>query len=206
MIGLIVLAITVPLLLGYLWVARAAVRYVKRKTGSNWMMVLTVIGILMLTFGDTLFNRWYHKNVLCKREDVGSKIFERVTLPEEYWDNENNLPKLPLTMSKNKPFLGRYAAIEKYEQEGFFPLTAYERRESSVVDIQTNKTLSRFVDYAPMGGLWWAVPLSLFGEKSIIGWLLSRGSSPSCFDNPIHLAVKNLEAPFIKISNEAYQK
>jgi hypothetical protein len=201
MIGLIVLTIAVLLLLAYLWLLRAAIRYTKRKTGSNFMAMLAVVGVLVLTFGDTLFNHWYHKSVLCKREDVGVKVFEKVILPQGYWDDENNLPKLPLIMSRENPFLNRYVRIKQYKQGGFFPLTFYERYESSVVDIQTNKTLSRFVDYIPMGGPWWAAPLSLFGEKNLIGWLLSRGNSPGCFDHPINLAVDSLRAPFVKFAN-----
>lgn len=180
MIGLIVLAITVPLLLGYLWLARAAVRYTKRKTGSNLIAALAVVGILVITFGDTVFNRWYHKEVLCKREDVGMKVFETVMLPAGYWDEENNRPQLPLTMSREKPFLGRYAEMEKYERGGSRPFTAYERSEATVVDLQTGRVLSRFVDYMPAGGTWWAMPLMLFGRGSIVGWLMSRGSSPGC--------------------------
>lgn len=180
MTGLIVLAIAIPLLLAYLWLARAAVRYAKRKTGSNLVVALVIVGILVVTFGDTVFNRWYHKEVLCKREDVGVKVFERVMLPARYWDEVNNRPNLPLTMSNEKPFLGRYAEIEKYERGGSRPFTAHERTEATVVDLETGHVLSRFVDYMPAGGTWWAMPLTLFGQGSIIGWLLSRGSSPGC--------------------------
>lgn len=199
MIGLIVLAITVPLLLGYLWLARAAVRYTKRKTGSNLIAALAVIGILVITFGDTVFNRWYHKEVLCKREDVGGQVFEKVTLPAEHWDDANNRPNLPLTMSREKPFLGRYAEIGKFERGGSRPFTAYERSEATVVDLQTGRVLSRFVDYMPAGGTWWAMPLMLFGQSSVIGWLLSRGDSPSCVGNPSHQEVVAKRSAFDKV-------
>lgn len=185
MIALIVLAFAVPLLLGYAWLVRATVRHVMRKTGSNWLATLAVVGIFAFTFGDTIINRWYHKEVLCKRDDVGGKVFDRVKLSSEMWDLRNDWPKFPTTMSKEKPFLGRYARLEKYERGGWFPLTAYERYESTVVDLQTEKTLSRFVDYTPLGGSWWALPLALFGEKTIIGWLFSRGGLTSCFDHPV---------------------
>lgn len=180
MTGLIILAIAVPLLLAYLWLARAAVRYAKRKTGSNLVAALVVVGILVITFGDTVFNRWYHKEILCKWYDVGGRVFERVKLPAEHWDEVNSRPNLPLTMSKEKPFLERYAEIEKYERGGMRPFTAHERSETTVVDLQTGRVLSRYVDYSPAGGTWWAMPLALFGRGSIIGWLLSRGSPYGC--------------------------
>lgn len=48
MIGLLVLVITIPLLLAYLWLAGAAVFYAKRKTGSNLVAALAVIGIFIV--------------------------------------------------------------------------------------------------------------------------------------------------------------
>lgn len=180
MTGLIVLVIAIPLFLGYLWLMRATVRYAKRKTGSNFIATLAVGGILVLTFGDTAFNRWYHKEVLCKGEEVGGQVFEKVILPAEHWDDANNRPNLPLTMSREKPFLGRYAEIEKHERGGSFPFTAYEKNETVVVDLQSGHMLSRYVDYSPAGGTWWAMPLTLFGQTTVIGWLLSRGISPGC--------------------------
>lgn len=199
--GLIVLAICVLLLIAYLWFVRTVVRYIKRKTGSNLIAALAVIGILIVTFGDTLFNRWYHKEVLCKRNEVGGQVFEKVILPAEYWDDANNRPNLPLTMSREKPFLGRYAEIWNHERGGSFPFTAYEKNETIVVDISTGHVLSRFIDYSPAGGMWWAMPLTLFGQGSVIGWLLSRGSSPSCDGFSTYAKVDVRESVFDKYSN-----
>jgi hypothetical protein len=180
MTGLIVLAITVPLLLAYLWLARAAVRYAKRKTGSNVVAALAVVGILVLTFGDTVFNRWYHKEVLCKREDVGMRIFERVQLPTEYLDKKTLRPSFPLPLEQ--PFFSRLSPKELRTNSGIFPLTAYGRIERTIVDNASGKVLARFVDYWPAGGPWWGIPISWFGESSLIGWLYSRQHVPTCFD------------------------
>jgi hypothetical protein len=199
MIGLIVLAIAVPALLAYLWLARAAVRYAKRKTGSNLIAALAVIGVLIVTFGDTVFNRWYHKEVLCKRNEVGGQVFEKVILSAEHWDEANNRPNLPLTMSREQPFLGRYAEIGKHERGGSYPFTAYEKDETVVIDIQTGHVLSRFVDYSPAGGTWWAMPLTLFGQSSVIGWLLSRGTAPGCDGLPMYGKVDIQEGLFDKV-------
>ena len=183
MIGLTFLAIFAVLLIGYFWLLRATVRYAKRKTGSNVIAALAVLGVLVLTFGDTIFNRWYHKEVLCKRDDVGVKIFATAELPPEYWDDIHNKPNLPTTMmfgTNPKPFLDRYVAIDKYEYGGTFPFTAYEMNKLSTVDLKTGQTLSQFIDYTPAGGTWWAWPLKFLGENNMIGWVLSRGSVTWC--------------------------
>lgn len=195
MIGLIVLAIAVPLLLGYLWLARAAVRYTKRKTGSNLIAALAVIGILVITFGDTFFNRWYHKEVLCKREDVGVRIFERVKLPAEFLDKETLLPKLPFPLSR-EPFFARFSQKELRTNAGFFPLTAYGRIERTIVDNESDKVLARFVNYWPAGGPWWGAPIAWFGESSLIGWLYSRQRVPTCFDGATQDALLGISGYF----------
>ena len=58
MIGLTVIAISILFLLGYLWLIRTTASYAKRKTGSNLIAGLAVVGLLLITFGDTLFRRW----------------------------------------------------------------------------------------------------------------------------------------------------
>ena len=185
MIALIVLLAALLLFIGYVWLLVFTRKFIKRRTGSTVFSWVGVIVIIVLTFGDTVFNRWYHQDVLCKREDVGVRIFEKVPLPSAYWDIQNKLPKLPGSMSINAPFLDRYAEVEKYDRGGLWPITSYVRYEASIVDVKTNRVLSSFVNYEPTGGLWWSFPLSFFGETSAIGWLLSRERPASCFDHPI---------------------
>lgn len=38
--------------MNYLWLACSALRYAKRKAGSNLMVTLAVLGILVVTCGD----------------------------------------------------------------------------------------------------------------------------------------------------------
>jgi len=179
MTGLVVLAIAVPLLLAYLWLARAAVRYAKRKTGSNLVVTFVVVGFFVVTFGDTVFNRWYHKEVLCKREDVGVRIIEKIQLPVDFMDQKTQRPNFPLPL--DQPFFKQFSTAELRTSSGFFPLTAHGRKERTIVNNQSGKVLARFVDYYPLGGSWWLVPIDWFGEDTLIGWLNSRQRRPSCF-------------------------
>jgi hypothetical protein len=197
MTGLIVLAIAVPLLLAYLWLARAAVRYAKRKTGSNFVAALAVVGIFVVTFGDTLFNRWYHKEVLCKREDAGVRIFEKIQLPAEYLDEKTLRPRFPLPL--DQPFFSHFSPMELRTNSGFFPLTAHGRIERTIVDNESGKVLARFVDYWPAGGPWWGAPIAWFGESSLIGWLYSRQHMPTCFDDGTQNALLAISSYFYAI-------
>lgn len=181
MMGLIVLAISVLLLLAYLWFARTVVRYIKRKTGSNLIAAFAAIGILLVTFGDTLFNRWYHKAVLCKRADVGIHIIEKVLLPKEYLDKDKLRPNFPLPLEQ--PFFSRFSLKETRTNSGYFPLTAHGRVERSVVDSNSGKVIAKFVDYWPSGGPWWGTPLEWLDESSFIGWFYGRQHVPTCFND-----------------------
>jgi len=115
------------------------------------------------------------------REDVGVKIYETVKLPAELWDERNNQPRLPVSMERDNPFLGRYFEVALDQSGGFWPLTAHSRIELSIFDNRTGKALSRFVNFVPEGGTWWAFPLSLFGGTTMVGWLFRHGRSTSCF-------------------------
>lgn len=197
MIGLIVIALAALFLVFYLWLLVRVIKFVKRKTNSNLMAGLSVLVVFALTVGDTLFNRWYHKEVLCKKEDVGVKIFSTVEVPSEYWDEKNNRPILKELMNRDrvspenfKPFLGRYAETEKFENGGLWPLTSYSRHVVTVVDVQAGQVLSQFVDYERTGGTWWLFPLRFAGSDSLLGWLLSRGNkSNSCYEHPTDFIV-----------------
>lgn len=197
MLGLILLPIFGLFIFAYLWLLRTTYRATKRKTGSYLKAVLAVIGVLVLTCGDTFFNRWYHREILCQREDVGVKIFAKAQVPPEYWDDKNHRPILDKLMNRDrhpsqdlKPFLDRYAATEKFEKGGWFPLTAYERHVTGVVDVKTGQMLSQFVDYWPAGGMWWLYPLKFIRADSAIGWVLSRGQPNSCFQYPTNHIVE----------------
>lgn len=197
MIGLIVIAVSIPLLLGYLWLIRSTVRYAKRKTGSNLVASLALVGVLVITFGDTLFNRWYHKEVLCKREDVGLKIFERVKLPPEFLDEKTQRPNLPFPLTE-QVFFKRFSQEESRINAGFFPFTAHGRMERKIVDLESGKTLAKFVDYWPSGGPWWAFPIKWFDEKTVFGWLNSRQRVSSCVNDSAQDALLGISEYFYR--------
>lgn len=200
MIGLIVIIVTALLLIAYLCLLRITVRYAKRKTGSNFVAALAVVGLLVVTFGDTLFNRWYHKEVLCKREDVGLKIFERVKLPPEFIDEKTQQPNLPFLLTSNV-FFEHFTQEESRINAGLFPLTAYGRIERKILNLESGKVLAKFVDYWPSGGPWWAFPLKWFDETTIIGWLNSRQQTPTCFDGPEQFSLLGVTEYFYLINN-----
>jgi hypothetical protein len=197
MIGLTVFVIVIIFLIFYVWLIVKVAKFVKRKTGSSRLAILSIFVVFALTVGDTIINRLYHKEVLCKRDDVGVKIFSIVEVPTEYWDKENNKPILKELMNKDrvspdrfKPFLGRYAETEKFENGGLWPLTSYSRHVATVVDTQAGQVLGQFIDYERTGGTWWLFPLGLAGSNSMIGWFTSRGNgSNSCYEHPTDLIV-----------------
>jgi hypothetical protein len=206
MIGLIVISGVILFLAFYLWLLIKVVKFVKRKTNSNVLAGLSVLALLVLTIGDTVINRLYHKEVLCKREDVGVKIYSTVEVPPKYWDENNNRPILKELMNRGrvspehfKPFLGRYSEAEKFENGGLWPLTSYTRHVSTVVDVQTGRVLSRFVDYERTGGVWWLFPLGFADSDSMIGWLIGQGDkSNSCYEHPTDLIVEASRGVFQK--------
>ena len=195
-------------LYGYYRLLRAAARYAKRKTGSNLIAMLAIIGVLFLSFGDVGFRRWYHKEVLCKREDVGIKIFAKAKLSKEFWDETYETPdfiELPdqNNIPPDKPFAGRFTKIIKSEREGTFPLTEHIRWEVGVVDLESEQQLSRFVDYQQSSLPWWLTPLRLVNPVSGWGWLFigTRGMyGPSCFKLASGLRVRAQKDVFEKSS------
>lgn len=200
MIGLIVITGVIIFFVFYVWLIIKVARFVKRKTGSSRLAGLAILLIFVLTVGDTVFNRLYHKEVLCKRDDVGVKIFSTVEVPPEYWDIANNRPAFDVAWDTTKPFLGRYSEREKNERGGWLPLTAYKRKEVSVIDLQTGETLSRFVDYEPRGGMWWLMPLKYIDSDSLVGWFFSRQkSSGGCYaGRNLKLQMSTIYGPFKK--------
>jgi len=182
MIGLFILVIGAAALVGYLWLIGWVIRFTKHKTGSNVAVALAVIGIFVVTFGDTAFNRWYHTQVLCKRSDVGVTVFKRIAVPDEYLDAATQRLKLPLPLEQ--PFFARFSNKEERTREGWFPMTAHGRIERSIIDTTTGEMVARLVNYWPEGGPWWATPIKWFKEDTIVGWMRSRWKTPTCFAGP----------------------
>lgn len=186
MTALIISLIAIPLLVVYCWLIYATAYAVHRRSQSRKLAASAIFGILVLTFGDTAFNSWYHRTVLCAHEDVGVTVFEAVAVNEDHWDKNSIAATIDDRNTRESPFLGRYAVTNSYTDGGWYPLTRYQRREFAIIDTKTGKALSRYVNYEPTGGWWWAYPLTLFGEKTLVGWLLSRGRAANCYDYPPH--------------------
>lgn len=201
MVGLIVIFTSIVLLIGYLWLIYAAASFVNRKTGSHLAATIAVLVILVLTFGDTIFNNWYHKEVLCKRDDVGIKVFKEVELPAEYINEQTGEPTIPYPYDKI-PFFMKFSVKETRETHGLFPWTKYMREERRIVVNETGETLAQFVTYNALGG-WWTYPLDLFNENSLIGWLSSRRHAPSCFDGIKINGLLSVSSYFILINQGA---
>ncbi len=179
MTGLLVLGTAAIVLIGYLWLIRTILRFVNRRTGSRLIAALAVVALLLLTFGDTLVNRLYHREVLCHRDDVGVKILEKVELPAVYLEEKTQTPKLPYPLGEHL-FFSRFSVVDTRTTDGVFPLTAHSRVERKIVDNESGKVLAKYVDYWPSGGPWWAFPILFFDESSLFGWLWSRQQAPSC--------------------------
>ena len=212
MIGLMFFAIWGLWLIAYLYLLCFTVRYVKRKNGSNMMAALAVIGVLIVTFGSEIFNSWYHKQVLCKREEVGLHIFERVPLPAIYTNPETGKPlriyindktgQPDSEMSEKNPIFARFEIDEKtgkvknpdpffyrfeysssLKSQGVY-WSQFNREERKLLDLESGRVLARYVNYTDSSSLWWLKPLDWFDENSLIGWIRSRDNSPSCFTGP----------------------
>lgn len=177
---------------GYIFLIWTTFRWAKRKTNSFLKALFAVLILLVLTFGDSAFNRWYRKEILCKRDDVGVKVFKVVAVPAEEWNSDFARAEIDLKNTRQSPFLGRYVIADEYTSGGWFPLTSYYRHEYAIIDTKTEKPLARAVNYEPSGGLWWTFPLALLGEKSLVGWLSSRGHSPGCFESQNSLGLLDI--------------
>ena len=184
-------------LIAYLYLLSFTVRYVKRKNGSNIMAFFAVFGVLIITFGSEIFNSWYHKQVLCKREEVGLHIFERVPLPAIYTNPETGKSEVPQV---EDPFFSRFLLLKLQTNEGFFPLTSHSKIERVFIERETHKILARYVNYFPTAGFWWLKPLDWFGENSLVGWIRNRGNSPGCVGSAKQYSLEIISSYFYEIN------
>jgi hypothetical protein len=183
MIGPIFLIIFGGLFVGYTWLAYHGVRAIYRKTNSWILAGLGVLVFLLIPSGDTIFNRWYHTNVLCKQEDVGLKMFQKVQLPPRYYD-ENGRFKAPEKWGLNGTVLeGRFQYRAGSEHKGQFPFTGYEKRYSGVFDLQQGKYLSYEAEFWNAGSGWWLVPFErIFKQLTYNGAPVYIGRGKHCLE------------------------
>ena len=109
----------------------------------------------LLPISDTIVNRWFHKNTLCTRDDVGLHVYERVKLAPRYYDSKGRFKEPEGWFSGAVLLNGRYQKRSGYTEDGVFPFTAYEKRFSGVFDTEQMRFISYEVDYWTKGGGWW---------------------------------------------------
>jgi len=164
----------------YLWAVAISARWVYRRTHS----VLAIAGVLticaLIPTWDTLVNRIYHKQVICKRPEVGLHVLEYVRLPVELYDARG----IPLIFDRYGNFdenkIGnRYKENGKYEEEGGW-LTGVVKYTFEINDAQSGRVLVRFTDFYAAGGGWILLPfrhlIRYLGEYAF------RGERQSCLD------------------------
>ncbi len=152
--GIILLPLGTLVIGLYIWAVAKGTRWAYRKFARQGAIVAIVI-FALLPIGDTIVNRWYHKNALCTRDEVGLRIYERVKLPQRYYDSQGRFKAPDGWFSGRVLVNGRYQKRSGYMEGGVFPFTAYEKRFSGVFDIEKNRFISYEVDYWTKGGGWW---------------------------------------------------
>lgn len=140
----------------YLWAAVKGTRWAYRRFAIHGAIAATVI-FALLPIGDTIVNRWYHKNTLCTRDDVGLRVYQRVKLPQRYYDAQGRFKEPDGWFSGRAIINGRYQKQSGYMEGGVFPFTAYEKRFTGVLDIEQHRFISYEADYWVKGGGWWLI-------------------------------------------------
>jgi hypothetical protein len=154
--GVILLPLGALVLGLYLWIVVKGTRWAYRKFAIPGAIAAVVFFALLPTW-DTIANRWYHKNVLCKRSEVGLHVYEHVKLPFQYYDNHGRF-KEPDGWFSGRALVGnRYQRQSGNLQDGVFPLTSHEKRFSGVFDQQEQRLISYEADYWTKGGGWWLI-------------------------------------------------
>lgn len=156
--GIVLIPLGVLVIGLYLWVVVKGTRWAYRKYAAKGALAAVAMFVLLPTW-DTIANHWYHKNVLCARDDVGLQIFSRIRLSPQYYDNFGRFKEPEGWFSGRTLIDGRYQRQSGNFQEGVFPLTRYERRFSGVIDTKEKKLISSEVDYLTRGGGWWLIVL-----------------------------------------------
>ncbi len=178
----------------YLWVAVKSARWVYRKTHSIWAIAGVLTICALIPTWDTLVNRIYHKQVICKKPEIGLHVFENVRLPAELYDARG----IPLIFDRYGNFDvnktgNRYKEDGKYENEGGW-LTGVVKYTFEINDVQSSRVLARFTDFYAAGGGWILIPfrplIRYLGEYAF------RSEPQSCLDPSTNWIGKAAVAPF----------
>lgn len=154
--GMVLLPLGALVLGMYLWLAVKGTRWAYRKLAVPGVLAAIAFFSLLPTW-DTIANRWYHKNVLCKQTEVGLHIYERVKLPPQYYDDSGRFKEPEGWFSGRTLVINRYQRQSGFSEGGIFPVTKYEKRFSTVFDKAEGRTISYELDYWTRGGGWWLI-------------------------------------------------
>jgi len=154
--GIILLPLGALVIGLYLWGAAKGTRWAYRKFAAPGAIAAIAVFVLLPTW-DTIANRWYHKNVLCKRSEVGLHVYEHVKLPSQYYDDRGRFREPEGWFSGRTLAINRYQRQSGYLEGGIFPVTRHEKRFSAVFDQQERRQISYEADYWTKGGGWWLI-------------------------------------------------
>jgi hypothetical protein len=180
----------------YLWAAIKSARWIYGKTHSIWAIAALVIIFALIPTWDTIVNRIYHKQVICKKPEIGLHVFEFVRLPVDLYDARG----IPLIFDHYGNFdeskIGkRYKENAKYTDEGGW-LTGAVRYTFEINDVQTGRVLARFTDYYAAGGGWVFLPFRPLIRY--VGEYAFRSDLHSCLDQDTNWIGKAAKAPFVE--------
>ncbi len=179
--GIILLPVGALVIGLYLWMGARSVRWIFANSHSIWAGIGVATFLVLLPIGDTIVNRWYHKNVLCARDDVGLHVIERVILPNGYYDNKGRFKEPNGWFSGNAILEGRYQRRSGYMDGGTYPFTAHEKRYAGVFDLREQKFISHEVDYWTKGGGWWlAIFRPLFPQQDYLTYVRGLVDGVNC--------------------------
>jgi hypothetical protein len=178
--GIILLPLGALVIGLYLWVVVKSARWAYRRSHSIWAIVGVLIISVLIPSWDTLANRIYHKEVICKKPEIGIHVLENIRLPPEFYDERGN----PLIFDRHGNFDGskignRFKESGKYVNEGGW-LTGSVKYTFEISDVQSDRVLARFTEFYAAGGGWVLMPfrplIKYLGEYAF------RWEPQSCLD------------------------
>lgn len=176
--------------LGYLYfkLCLMVLRIFWRKTKYRIPIYIGILIFSIIPFGDVIFNRLYHQIILCKREDVGMKVYEKIHLPEEYYLKNGYLKDLLPSQkylseiaNSSEKIENRYQYVETRSEDGVYPWTRYRKYFSGVFDVSASRYIGTYVEYQAIGGGWWFFLVNpIWRRLSYNGTDMEIGSNNGC--------------------------
>ena len=163
---------------------------------KGWWKLLALAAFVLIPTWDTLVNRIYHKQVICKNREIGIQVFESIRLPSDLYDAGG----VPLIFDRygkfdEKKTENRYKESSKYVEEGAW-LTGVTKYTFEIIDAQSGRALARFTNYFAAGGGWPFLPLrplsKYFGEYAF------RSDPQACLDLDTDWIGNTAMAPFVE--------